>query len=711
MTLERRSETSAPLVREVILELLRAGPPHNQLLSPLTPYLALCSSHSAEVIHVPFEHWELLRRLRELEYVGDDRTGAIQELAKAMAEIIGRVAGLGTELTANGGTTPSFVHLRLVISASELALLPWELATAARGFPGEGTPLVLQTVSPVTMTREVRRPPRLPHAWPAESRILFAAATPAGLEVPLEEHLLALRNAIEPWVKPYDPADGAARGRHLDPHLDVLPNASLDDIQHACAAHHYTHVHLLAHGLAVGDPDRRRYGLALHDPLHPGTEDVVSGERLASALIGQPRTGDGPPRHPTVVTVAACQGGNTGAVGFPGGSLAHDLHRAGIPLVVASQFPLTFAGSVLIAKVLYERLLWGEDPRPVLRDLRARLHALGPDSHDWASLVAYMILPKDFERQLQECRFFRSVEAMRVSMDHTDRALGVSNGTGAPVAGTGRNQAEGKAPCPPTPGSDGRELEAALKRLEDALVRLPELPGREAEAFCHRGAQRKRWAQIRHQQRIRGESNTGPTLAEREMLERAWEEYRNGYNHRVGQEWKNVHWAGTQYLSLSAVLGKWVDPADWNLLVAVCLRESDAFLGERKAWACAGLIELYLLAGVQHVGLKTEDLGTDQPLEELDSLAKDLFEASRDCLFVREATRRQICRYVEWWGVDYHKNLKEPAEKALSAIDAFFGSSVPAEPGAGRLPESESPTSARTSRRGRGAGPRSRKKR
>ena len=29
-------------VHEVELELVRPGPPHNQLLSPLTPYMALC---------------------------------------------------------------------------------------------------------------------------------------------------------------------------------------------------------------------------------------------------------------------------------------------------------------------------------------------------------------------------------------------------------------------------------------------------------------------------------------------------------------------------------------------------------------------------------------------------------------------------------------------------------------------------------------------
>ena len=37
----------------ITLELLRHGPAHNQLLSPLTPYLALCENHGAVTMHVP----------------------------------------------------------------------------------------------------------------------------------------------------------------------------------------------------------------------------------------------------------------------------------------------------------------------------------------------------------------------------------------------------------------------------------------------------------------------------------------------------------------------------------------------------------------------------------------------------------------------------------------------------------------------------------
>ena len=40
-------------MRTITLELLRHGPTHNQLLSPLTQYLALCQNHSAVTVRVP----------------------------------------------------------------------------------------------------------------------------------------------------------------------------------------------------------------------------------------------------------------------------------------------------------------------------------------------------------------------------------------------------------------------------------------------------------------------------------------------------------------------------------------------------------------------------------------------------------------------------------------------------------------------------------
>lgn len=47
-------------VRVVNVELLRAGPAHNQLLSPLTQYLGICDDAEAGVVTQPYEHMVFL---------------------------------------------------------------------------------------------------------------------------------------------------------------------------------------------------------------------------------------------------------------------------------------------------------------------------------------------------------------------------------------------------------------------------------------------------------------------------------------------------------------------------------------------------------------------------------------------------------------------------------------------------------------------------
>ena len=83
-------------LRPVTLEILRHGPPHNQLLSPLTHYLALCGNHGATTVHVVFEHNQLLARLRPLMYEESNRLRELQlqETSVDMRNILEKVPGL-----------------------------------------------------------------------------------------------------------------------------------------------------------------------------------------------------------------------------------------------------------------------------------------------------------------------------------------------------------------------------------------------------------------------------------------------------------------------------------------------------------------------------------------------------------------------------------------------------------------------------------------
>jgi hypothetical protein len=74
-------------IHDIRLEFLRSGPAHNQLLSPLTPYLALCGADGPVSVHLPFEHGQLLNRLNRLRYEVDGVPVAASQRAAELQEL------------------------------------------------------------------------------------------------------------------------------------------------------------------------------------------------------------------------------------------------------------------------------------------------------------------------------------------------------------------------------------------------------------------------------------------------------------------------------------------------------------------------------------------------------------------------------------------------------------------------------------------------
>ena len=421
-------------VNKVNLEFLRHGPAHNQLLSPLTRYLGLCGNAGACTVQVPYEHQDFLARLKSLRYgIGgsDDaerRQLDVSRTAQDITNILACVPGLNSSLGTACRTEVTVTHLDLVLSAAELAMLPFELAKVPPGCAGgEGNYLLLQTLIPVCLTRRVRSALSDAVIWPRKPKILFVVAQPSHMSVPAREHTMAMLNAIDPWVPYFDPSSQEDRREKAGEVLTILTEATIKEIEKACAKNAYSHVHILAHGMENKKKPGSPYGLALHDPSDKSKIDVVSGEQLASAL--RPLRPDASAAQnatlPAVVTVAACDSGNVSSVTYSNGaSLAHELHQAGIPVVVASQFPLSKPASVLVAEVLYQRMLWGEDPRIILHSLRSRLRVLCPDTHDWASLVMYAALPPDLDDQLLDVRYTQAKRAIDSALDRIDKSIG-----------------------------------------------------------------------------------------------------------------------------------------------------------------------------------------------------------------------------------------------------------------------------------------------
>jgi len=192
-------------IQQVKLEFLRPGPAHNQLLSPLTPYIALCGDEGPVTVQMPFEHRQLLMRLRRLRYesaknpaLDEQRQAEVRDMGEAIGKVFSQVPALLSALGDAGGETGKLVHLSLSLSGFELGLIPFELAVSMDGFPGSGSPLFLQTRTPISITREIRRGSPLPIKWNRPRRIRFGFAEPDGLMVPAQAPLNALRLAIEP---------------------------------------------------------------------------------------------------------------------------------------------------------------------------------------------------------------------------------------------------------------------------------------------------------------------------------------------------------------------------------------------------------------------------------------------------------------------------------------------------------------------------------
>lgn len=667
-------------MRTITLELLRHGPAHNQLLSPLTQYLALCENHSAVTVDVPFEHNQFLHRLRALSYRLEEepRQFQVRDTAARLGEILGKVPGLTADVNRRqrGLGAESVAHLRLVLSASELALLPFELALAPDGFPGAGQQLLLQSQLPFCITRETRRVSEDFVVWPKRPRVLLVAAAPPGYAaVPLAAHLLALRKALEPWIDVTQQQDAETRQVRVARHLTVLTEASADAIEAACASGKFTHVHILAHGQEYQIGYDVRFGLALHGK--DDAVDIVSGERLATALRATAKGTSGELCRPAVVTVASCEGGNVGTVAGAGASVAHALHDAGIPMVIASQFPLSYGASVRMVEVLYGGLLWGEDPRNLMVDLRRQLHTQFPTTHDWASLVAYASLPPDFESQLADVQISRADASIDVALKAADEATArfsdrVRSRT------TSATDDDNEAAL----GASKARLETAQQRLGRLKLRRPE---HSAGIDARLASMEKRVAENAYSfskiSRLDQKDRTAALEDAFTAMERARGHYWSAF---LGD--RTEYWMLIQFLSLTLILRSTSRPlppdrpeqepaALWTSAYVPSLADLRASAGEQRGWAHAALLELYILAPLipNHAMAADPNALRERVITE----ARELVAVSGPKSLVNFSTRRQIARYLEWY-----PSLAPAIAAPISAL---------AEAAFGCLPECEEP--------------------
>ncbi|MDC3953880.1 CHAT domain-containing protein [Polyangium jinanense] len=260
------------------------------------------------------------------------------------------------------------VRITFRSNAAELYALPWELLTlkSSGQHLGELPEVLVRYAWPESTTR-----PEDPSPLPEGGRILFGWSAAAGA-VPLAEQSNALRAAAERGHHPFDPA------------RDVIDHLSLGRLsrilEKAAASGECIHVlHLLCHGTQVG----QTHGLAWDADDGSGERVLLDAGKLRQLLA--PHAG-----RIRLVVLSACDSGNPGQIGNHLGSVAQNLHQAGIQAVVASRFPLSVPGSITFTEVFYDKLL--VEPASVedaLLAARQRLLREGVERLDWASLTLH----------------------------------------------------------------------------------------------------------------------------------------------------------------------------------------------------------------------------------------------------------------------------------------------------------------------------------
>lgn len=539
-------------------------------------------------------------------------------------------------------------QVEVVTRALELAQLPFEVLS---------TPDVI-------VTRRIRQPwPPPPVVRSSVPKVLFAWAAPRlnpslqrRMKVPAERHLELLEELLRDW--------GGVKGNAVVP----IPNATRDKLAAALAPkdHGFTHVHLLAHGVgpASGSVDPT-LPIDLSEKAEPstflalenadGTIDRCSPARMAEVFLPDvPR--------PASFSIATCHSGEVASI-ESGGTLAHVLHAAGVPVVLASQLALTQAGSDELIRTFLAKVIDGEDPRLAIGACREALARNEEQTYyDRVALVGYIHIDAElgglpdrkFEVALSRLEAASKYADKRVEealprMQDTEKGLSQEQEREAEeIAGrfaSVRERLEALEPDASLTKAQREELHglqaSSLKREAEAAWNLSQvLSGRDAKAWCRRS---------------------------RDALGCAAEAYA-----RAANTSRDHHWTWVQWLVHQAIVRGSLDGLEDDWVVAkaaaqdAALREAPASadVDERRAqqedaiWARGSLMELSLLSPLVRRG---DDLSPAK--KHLEELVKGSRALGIDDTI--DSTLKQLSRYDTWWGADPHWPLpKEIVHRA-----------------------------------------------
>lgn len=252
------------------------------------------------------------------------------------------------------------IHVTVRADADELFLVPWELVKV------KSLNLPLAALDQVVIG----------HAWPGTDTVTtggppgraLVAWSAAGGSVPMASHVAVIGDAC---ASPDSGLDFAS-DRDI---LAVTPR-SLDDELSATDRPPVTALHLLCHGTADGNG----YRLAWNGNHGDGVA-YISPDDLAGWLA--PFAGS-----LRLVTLCACESGDSVKGDRELGGIAQAVHRVGIPWVIGSRYPLSVHGSVTFAATFYERLMQQASVERAFAHARKQL-SFDTDRRDHVSLQLY----------------------------------------------------------------------------------------------------------------------------------------------------------------------------------------------------------------------------------------------------------------------------------------------------------------------------------
>ncbi len=601
-------------MKSITIEYLRFGATEGLLREGDRYILTAGQTRPAVEIMMPFHERDFRKKLKSLRYPDDDEDGSMVD------EVLGKLAGdvsrvLDAAILESINLHPAeSIQIDIVTSASELWALPFEILYSADEYNLDKRDVII--------TRRIRQDfdEQEDTDWVAVPRILFVSAAPEWLNAetpPIAEHKAALQEALKPWVSPMEIENYEYILPDYSKHLTVLKNASVEDLKKALSdaekERPYSHIHFLAHGIPDPEADiyDRQFGLALNSEKR----EVVTPDQLVELL--KPLKGS-----LNCVTLAVCDGGNQSNPIRPG-SLGQALHTSGIPVVIASQLPLTMDGSVHFTEAFYSDLLKGQDVRMSIQNARKTLYKLREDHHDFISLVAYIQLPAQYNEYLERLKLKIQLAQVNVLKKWAEHVIHQS-GLNEQSIGLVREQFHTHI------NSVKEYYNTVIKEGVKEKYTIEEMTGLLGSAY-------KSLSEVEfHYAQVSDEDDDDLPLS---SLEKACEYYESGFNYNY-----SAHWNGIQYISLKVVItGRLEEPFYWEIVEFMAKK---AVENPDEYWAYGTLTELYLVASVA--------LGKSMMQESGKAMLNFIERLSDndDQEFALNSLRRQLKKYTNWWTLE-----------------------------------------------------------